>query len=174
MTAGLPIDPVPVGHSAGDPVLTRALRAGGRALGMHFYGHFVGIEGHEAVDGRSRLSLEGEPEGVGDQAISPIAFATLADLALGAAIRSRIQKGSRLGTVTLTVQHPFTPVAGPVVARGEAEPTPFDQKGARCTLETADGSVVGHAQGWFAALPPPPGRVLGILPWEYDTPPPVT
>src|SRR5947207_635426 len=91
-----------------DPVLARALRAVGnaRALGLHFYGHFIGVGGTQAVDGNSEIWTDGEPEGAGAVGVSIVALATVADLAVGAAIRSRLDPGCRLGTVTLSVQHP--------------------------------------------------------------------
>ena len=163
-------DPAPT-----EPVLARALSAVGRnrALGLHFYGHFIGIGGRQAAEGRAELAIEGDPASDGTMGVSAVALATLADLAIGSAIRSHIEPGSRLGTVTLSVQHPLDPVSGPIVALGEAEPAPGAGKSGRCLLTTADGTVVGYAQGYFAALPPPPGVALSLLPWERVNPPPV-
>lgn len=156
---------------ADDLILARSLAAVGRrrVAGMHFYGHFVGIAGGWAEGGRSRLHLEGEPDGVGSPDVSAVALATLADLALGAAIRSWLDKGARLGTVTFTVQHPATPVQGPLVADGTALFVADGRGAAQCTLSTPDGAVA-QAQGWFGALPPPAGRVLDLLPWERAEP----
>ncbi|MCC6174240.1 MAG: hypothetical protein IT305_02955 [Chloroflexi bacterium] len=157
--------------SVGDPILVRALRAVGRtrALGLHFYGHFIGMglpgDDH-ATNGAARLSLEGEPDGVGAAHVSPVAVATLADLALGAAVRSLVAPGARLGTATLAIQHPDVPIRGPVFAEAGAHPVAGDQKNVRCSLVTPTGRIVGYAQGWFAALPSPHGRPLGLMPWE--------
>ena len=147
---------------AADPLLARALTAVGRtrALGLHFYGHFIGIGGKQAVDGRSEATIEGEPNGTAETGASPVALATVADLAIGAAIRSHLKMGCRLGTVTLTLQHAVGAVDGPIVARGEAQPCEGEMKPGRCVLLSADGRLVGTAQGWFAALPPPPGVAL--------------
>lgn len=160
---------------AADPLLARALQAVGRArvLGLHFYGHIIGIGGRQAHDGRSEVTIEGEPNGSAGRGASPVALATVADLAIGAAIRSHLELGCRLGTVTLSVQHPVVPVVGPIVARGEAASSDDEIKSGRCVLSTPDGSVVGYAQGSFAALPPPPGVVLALLPWERDPMPQV-
>jgi len=157
-----------------DPILARALRAVGRnrALGLHFYGHFIGIGGTPGADGRAELAIEGDPATDGATGVSAVALATVADLAIGSAIRTHLEPGCRLGTVTLSVQHPLGPVSGPIIARAEAEPAPGDGKPGRCLLTTADGTIVGHAQGWFAALPPPPGVALSLLPWERVDPPP--
>src|SRR3954470_5341225 len=106
-----------------DPVLERALLAVGRtrALGLHFYGNFVGIGGAPAPLGTSRLSIDGEPPGIGAPGVSAVALATVADLAVGSAIRSHLEIGARMATATLSLQHPTEAVNGPVVGRGEAE-----------------------------------------------------
>lgn len=158
----------------GQAVLERALLAVGRtrALGMHFYGHFVGVSGRVPTDGRALLQLEGEPPGAGTAAVSQVALATVADLAMGSAIRTRVAPGARLGTVTLSIQHPSTEVAGPLVADATALEVDADGGTAHCTVEAA-GQTIGAAQAWFAALPPPPGTVLTLTPWEYDEPPAV-
>ena len=155
-----------------DAVLERALAAVGRtrALGMHFYGHFIGITGDVPADGRARLRLAGEPDGVGAAAVSPVALATVADLALGAAIRSRLEPGARLGTVTLSVHHPGSPVPGPLEAVATALEVVASHGTVRCSIVAA-GRAVAQAQGWFAALPPPPGAELRPLPWERAEPP---
>jgi acyl-coenzyme A thioesterase PaaI-like protein len=156
-----------------DPVLDRALLAVGRtrALGLHFYGNFVGIGGRPAPLGTSRLTIDGEPPGVGAPGVSPVALATVADLAIGSAIRSHLEIGARMATATLSIQHPIAPVDGPVTGLGEAEDTAGDQKSGRCVLVAPDGRPVGYAHGWFAALPPPPGWVQRPLPWEWESPP---
>lgn len=158
-----------------DPILTRALEAVGRtrALGLHFYGHFIGIGGSQAHAGKAHLTVDGEPAGYGAAGVSAAALATVADLAIGGAIRSHLEKGARLATATLSVQHPTAPAAGPVAALADAEPTSGDCRAGRCALVAADGQIVGYAQGWFAPLPPPPGWVQRPMPWEYDEPPTV-
>jgi acyl-coenzyme A thioesterase PaaI-like protein len=162
----------PDAAESGDPILARALLAVGRtrALGLHFYGHFIGIGGGGAAGGRSTLSVDGEPEGYGAPGVSPVALATVADLAIGGAIRSHLERGARLATATLTVQHPPQAVAGPVTAHGEAEDRAVEQRAGRCQLA---GQPIGHAQGWFAALPPPTGWVQRPMPWEHDELPPI-
>src|SRR3954463_11238777 len=153
-----------------DPVLERALLAVGRtrALGLHFYGNFVGIGGGPAPLGTSGLSIDGEPPGIGAPGVSAVALATVADLAVGSAIRSHLEVGARMATATLSIQHPIVSVMGPVTGRGEAEAAPGDHLSGRCVLLDPDGRPVGYAQGWFAPLPPPPGWVQRPLPWEWD------
>ena len=157
--------------SVDDPVLERALLAVGRtrALGLHFYGNFVGIGGRPAPLGTSGLSIDGEPPGLGAEGVSAVALATVADLAIGSAIRSHLEIGARMATATLSIQHPTRPVQGPVGGRGEAEAATGEQQSGRCVLTAPDGRPVGYAQGWFAPLPPPPGWVQRPLPWEWDS-----
>lgn len=166
-------DPTPW-RNTGDPVRARALRAVARtrALGLHFYGHFIGVTGRPPAGGHARLEAAAEPLGVGSDAMSPLSLATLADLALGAAIRSRVAPGARLATVTLALQHTRAPSQGPLVADARAMHVADGQGVAHCRLE-AGGVLVGQAQGWFSALPTPPGTSLGLMPWEHEPPPPV-
>ncbi len=151
-----------------DPVLERALVAVGRtrALGLHFYGHFIGISGERPSDGRAQLRLDGEVPTVGAEAVSPVALATVADLALGAAVRTRMKPGVRLGTVTLSVHHPPGAVVGPLDAAATVHQVADGHGTAHCSILAA-GDTVAQAQGWFAALPPPPGAELPALPWEH-------
>jgi acyl-coenzyme A thioesterase PaaI-like protein len=157
--------------SPADPVLERALLAVGRtrALGLHFYGNFVGIGGGPSPLATSRLSIDGEPPGVGAPGVSAVALATVADLAVGSAIRSHLEVGARMATATLSIQHPTEAVDGPVAGLGDAEEVRGDQPSGRCVLVAPDGRPVGYAQGWFAALPPPLGWVQRPLPWEWET-----
>lgn len=159
-----------------DPVLERALLAVGRtrALGLHFYGNFVGIGGTPGGLGTSRLSTDGEPPGIGAPGVSAVALATVADLAVGSAIRSHLEIGARMATATLSIQHPIHPVDGPVLGLGDAEAATGEQQSGRAVLVDPSGRPVGYAQGWFAALPPPPGWIQRPLPWEYEEPPSVS
>jgi acyl-coenzyme A thioesterase PaaI-like protein len=158
---------------ANETVLERALLAVGRtrALGLHFYGHFIGASGAPGAVGTSKLTVDGEPPGVGAEGVSAVAIATIADLAIGSAIRSHLEVGARMATATLSVQHPTHAVAGPVTGLGDAAYVAAEQRSGRCVLLAPDGKPVGYAQGWFAALPPPPGWVQRPLPWEWDSPP---
>jgi acyl-coenzyme A thioesterase PaaI-like protein len=161
--------------AAADPILERALLAVGRtrALGLHFYGNFIGMSGRPAPLGSTRLTVDGEPPGIGAPGVSAVALATLADLAIGSAIRSHVGVGARMATATMSVQHPIHAVDGPVQGLGEAVPVEGAQKSGRCSLLGPDGQPVGYAHGWFAPLPPPSGWVPNPLPWERETLPAV-
>jgi acyl-coenzyme A thioesterase PaaI-like protein len=100
-----------------------------------------------------------------------VALATVADLVIGSAIRRHGEGGARRATATLSSQHPTHAVAGPVTGLGEAAAIAAEQRSGRCVLVDPAGQPVGYAQGWFAALPPPPGWVQRPLPWESERPP---
>lgn len=161
---------------ADDPVLERALLAVGRtrALGLHFYGNFIGLGGRPGPIGTAPLTVDGEPPGIGAPGVSAVAIATAADLAVGSAIRSHVAVGARMATATLSIQHPTHPVDGPVASLGEAEVGSGEQLSGRARLVAPGGRTIGYAQGWFAALPPPPGWIPRPLPWEYETLPEVS
>lgn len=146
-----------------------------RALGLHVWGHLLGIEGERVPDGEGggggggvggggvvlRMPAAGAP-------LPAVAVASLADLALGSAVRARIGAGRRLGTTSLSVQHVDPRPRGPLVARGLAAHVDEAQGHARCEVTDAAGGLVALATGWFFALPVPEGRRLQPLPWERD------
>lgn len=146
-----------------------------RALGLHFYGHFLGVSALPTAPGRSRLLLDVEPVAGTPGPVPPVALASLADLALGAAIRARLGPNRRLATTSLAVHHLEPTVFGPVTAEGVAlRIEPAHERGfAQCELYAAGGQVVGTVGGWFVALPAPPGRSLPPVPWERADLPPV-
>ena len=158
----------------GDAVLAAALRAAAstRALGMHYYGHLLGIASSRPDEGRPRPHLAPDPAVVPD-VVPAVALAAIADLAIGSAVRAALGAGRRLGTVSLTLHHIGSAARAPV----DAEPTllwadPDTGDGlARCDLRDAHGRLVGAAQGWFLALPVPDGRQLPPLPWERESAP---
>lgn len=158
------------------PVGPRALAslARTRAVGLHFFGHFLGIAAVSNRDGRSVLILDPARDAAGGVASTSTEFATLADLALGSAIRSTLGPGLRLGTTSLAVNNFEIPAAG----RLEAEATTVwsDREAleghARAQLTDCSGARIATADGWFVALAPPPGTALPPVPWESDDPHP--
>jgi acyl-coenzyme A thioesterase PaaI-like protein len=152
-------------------VLAAALRAVGRtrALGMHYYGHLLGITTRRPENGRPVPHLAPDPAVVPHVA-PPVVLAAIADLALGSAVRAKLGAGRRLGTVTLDLHHlgplvqpPVTTEAGTVWVDPDA-----GQAAVRCDLTDGRGRLVGAGQAWFMALPVPEGRTLPLLPWERD------
>lgn len=149
-----------------------------RALGLHFIGHFLGIVGLPAEDGRSRLLLEVEPGTRPGAPVSPVSLAVVADLAMGTAIRTLLGPGRRLSTVAMTANYLETVVTGPVTAAAIAPQVGDDGRAfARCELSDTRGVLVGTIDAWFVALPAPNGRPLAPIPWELPEPrhvPPLT
>lgn len=160
-----PLDPaLPLGRRA----LASVART--RALGLHFFGHFLGITAVSNQHGRSVLALDPAHDSGGGVASTPTEFATLADLALGSAIRSALGPGLRLGTTSLTLNHFASPVAGRLEA--DAIMTWCDRDSleshGRAHLTDRAGTRVATADGWFLALPAPKGAALPPVPWESE------
>jgi acyl-coenzyme A thioesterase PaaI-like protein len=143
-------------------------------VGPHFFANFVGVSGRPAVDGRSELSIDSEPGDRPGGRVSPTALATGADLTMGAAIRNRLGPQNRLGTITLSVHHLAPDLSGPLRTSGTAQRVELNEERgfARCEVHDPAGTLVASVGGWFTALPMPPGRRLGPVPWEMpeDTP----
>jgi acyl-coenzyme A thioesterase PaaI-like protein len=164
-----------------DTVRARALEsvARTRSVGPHFFGNFVGITGLPREPDRFRLHLEVEPGSAPGGRISPVAVATAADLTMSASIRAVLGPQRRLGTISMALHHLEPVVVGPVTTEAVASRVQVDEERgfARCDLRDSRGVLVAAAEAWFVAMPTPPGRTLGPVPWELpdDVPvPPVT
>ena len=147
-----------------DPTCTeRALQAiaSTREQGGFFYAHLAGVTGGSTDVGASRLSV---PPAPGHARPSIMAVATLADLALGSALRSRLGTGLLMPTVDLTltlVRDPRGAVVGE--ARALTAGPGADTATATCDLSDAVGPV-GLASGTFAVRPAK-GPVRA-MPWD--------
>ncbi len=164
-----------------DAVRARALEsvARTRAVGPHFFGNFVGVTGLPREEGRSRLHLDVEPGSGPGGRISPVAVATVADLTMSASIRAVLGPQRRLGTITMALHHLEPVVTGPLTTEAVASRVEVDEERgfARCDLRDPPGVLVAAVEAWFVAMPTPPGKTLGPVPWELpdDIPvPPVT
>ena len=145
-----------------------------RAQGMHYYGHVLGVTPLRTDGGPGRPHLD-VSSAVTPGPVPPAALATIADLAMGSAIRSVVGAGRRLGTVSMTLHHLVPVVRAPVVPDPRVVWLDDEQVNgvARVDLTDAAGVLVGAAQSWFMALPVPAGTALPLLPWERDEPPAV-
>lgn len=166
--------PEPRAHGEDGDVLAAALDAVARtrALGMHYYGHLLGITSSRPDGGRPRPHLHPDPAVI-PGVVPPVALATVADLAVGSAVRAALGAGRRLGTVSFTLHHIGASARAPVSAEPNllwADPDTGNGL-ARCDLRDARGELVAAAQGWFLALPVPDGRHLPLLPWEREPAP---
>lgn len=146
-----------------------------RTVGLHFFGNFVGITGLPREPGRSRLHLDVEPGSASGGRISPVAVATVADLTMSASMRAVLGPQRRLGTITLALHHLAPVVAGPLTTEAVAIRVEVDEERgfARCDLRDLRGRLVAAAEAWFVAMPTPPGRTLGPVPWELPDDVPV-
>lgn len=171
--------PTAEGGAIIDPVSTRrrdldvdAQRRAGqavadtRAVGGFFYAHLAGIRGGVPEAGTASLTIAPEPGQVGGS--STMALATLADVALGTALRSRRSPGQLLPTTDLTLTL-MRPSSGQVTAL--ARVLHLDAGGGTASCELADDAgVVGYASGTFAAQQVRPGSSLPVTPWEVGMP----
>ena len=157
-----------------DRVLERVLRAIGdnRTPGLHFLGHFMGVEWIEVDHRIARMALQVGEHCVDEQGEASLeVVATLADIALANAIRARLSlsEGMRLGTISLHLTLTGEPLVGRIEAQARCEGmvraalTP--QGLARCEIR-ADGRLAALASGTFMQLSPPVGVRLAPLPWQ--------
>src|ERR1700746_2417342 len=115
-----------------------------RSVGPHFYANLLGISYPERDAGDFALRMAADPAGEEAQ-VATGAMATLADLALGAAIRREVGAARRPTTVTLDLSFTGTVARGGVQARPETvwiEPGAQSQAYARCEVLAADGSLL--------------------------------
>ncbi len=171
--------PTAEGGAIIDPVSTRrrdldvdAQRRAGqavadtRAVGGFFYAHLAGIRGGVPEAGTASLTIAPEPGQVGGS--STMALATLADVALGTALRSRRSPGQLLPTTDLTLTL-MRPSSGQVTAL--ARVLHLDAGGGTASCELADDAgVVGYASVTFAAQQVRPESSLPVTPWEVGMP----
>jgi acyl-coenzyme A thioesterase PaaI-like protein len=144
----------------------RAIQAAAktRVQGMHLLGHFIGMTGRPAPLGTARLTIW---EPVGDVPVPLLSYCPFVDMTLMSAIRSHFGAGRRLGTVTLSVQHPTQPVRGAVIGVAQAS-APVGPHGSASGEFLVGGEVIGRAVASANAIDPPPGRVPALLPWERE------
>jgi len=164
-------DPVP-----DSPIRDRVIEglARNRSPGLHFAGNFAQVAFDPAPPGESRLRMaDGAHLAEADGTTSLCAVALLADLALGVAIRSRLQPESRLATVALHLQMTGVPLRGKHAAHGQFESFLDGASGrqglARVRVENEAGSIAFGSAG-FMVLPPPPGVELHPVVRERGVP----
>lgn len=147
----------------------RALDALGRrrAVGLHFFGHFLGVEGIDSGAGSAEMRLTGWD---GQRFRSPFAveLGTLADLAMGQAIRSQMPEGLRLATSSLLLHQGQPTAVGPYVAAASVRWTDIERRTATAAVDIRDHAarLVAFGSGSFSALPPPGGTPLRHADWS--------
>lgn len=133
-----------------------------REPGFHFVGNFAEVAFEDQVH------LPAGPHVVDDDGQANIGLvAMLADMALAASIRARLDPAVRLATVSMSLQLTGAACTPPLAAVGEFQgflEAPHSRQGlARATLRS-DGTVIGIAQGAFMPFDPPAGAPPAPLP----------
>lgn len=138
-----------------DPDVLRAF-ALSRATGAPALSCLAGVRAEPVPGAAVRLGLPGGPTGLLDVAM-------LADLALGAAVRSRVGADRQLPTVTLTVQLTAPlPAASTVRVRAEGSAVGSYRQASAAGAVLDGETPVGHCGATFAL-----GRRLQVvMPWE--------
>jgi acyl-coenzyme A thioesterase PaaI-like protein len=166
-------------HSVNEAIRARVLRAiaANRVPGLHFIGHFIGVEWQEISDGSARAALPDSSHcRNADGTINIVALGLIADIILAVPSRTGAAPGARLGTIHMQLQFTGAPAAGGLYAEsrllGRSEGAALAQSLSAGTIY-ANGKPVCYASGEFALLAPPPGVVLSPTPWERaEAPPP--
>jgi acyl-coenzyme A thioesterase PaaI-like protein len=158
-------------------IRTRVLTAvaGNRIPGLHFTGHFLGLEWREVTDDTARMAMaEGPHCRDADGAVNLVALGVLADNVLATPTRTDAVPGARLATIHLQLRFTGAPVTGDLTAEarllGRSEGTALRQSLSAATI-SANGKTVCHASGEFMPLDAPPGVTLAPLPWQRKAAP---
>ncbi len=149
--------------------------AANRIPGLHFAGHFLGLEWREVTSDTARMAM---PEGPhcrdADGAMNLVALGILADNILATPTRNEAPPGARLGTIHLQLSFTGQPVTGDLDAEarllGRSEGAALQRSLSSGTI-SAQGRTVCHASGEFVLLDAPPGVTLAPLPWQRKDPP---
>ncbi len=169
-------------HSIGraDAIRQAVLRAIAlnRVPGLHFPGNLLGVSFDRVTSDDSLLTLEPDPHCLdADGQMNFGALALLADIAMAGTIRATLERTTRLGTVTLSLQFSGAPRTGRLMANAQYDG--FFQRGAgrlgmsRVMLSNERG-VVCTGTSTFMVLVPPPDIVLHPVPHRRRDDPPVT
>jgi acyl-coenzyme A thioesterase PaaI-like protein len=145
-----------------------------RIAGLHFPGHFLGIEWREVAGGTARAELVVGPHCIdANGAVNIVVLGILADNMLAAVARTGAMPGVRLGTIHMQLQFTGATLTGDMKATshllGRTEGATLPQLLCASTI-FANGKPVCYANGEYALLDAPPGVTLGPLPWERTAP----
>ena len=148
--------------------------AGNRVPGLHFAGHFLGLEWREVTNYTARMALADGPQcRDADGTVDLVALGILADNILATPTRTEAPPGARLGTIHLQLNFTGAPVTGDLSAEARlldrSEGAALQQSLSSGTI-SANGRTVCHASGEFVILEAPPGVTLAPLPWQRKGP----
>ena len=149
--------------------------AGNRIPGLHFAGHFLGLEWREVTADTASMAIADGPHcRDADGAVNLVTLGILADNVLATPTRTEAPPGARLGTVHLQLHFTGAPITGDLNAEarllGRSEGAALQQSLSSGTI-SAKGKTVCHASGEFVLLDAPPGVTLAPLPWQRSAPP---
>lgn len=151
----------------------RALRAVARhrAMGLHFLGHYLGIDGlPDRADGATRLMLRPLPEA--DELVGHVELGVLVDLAMGQAVRSCLSQGMRLATSSLAMRVSPVPAHRPVEAHASVDWVEDRPGGgsAAVRFDVIDDRhrTVASGSGSFVTIPAGDDTNVAIVDWSRD------
>lgn len=141
-----------------------------RIPGLHFTGHFLGVEWLEATPEIVRLKLPDGPHcRDADGRVNFVALGMLADHLLATTTRTDGDQGARLGTLFLQLQFTGAPICGDITGEarllGRSEGAAMQKMTSAGTI-SANRRTVCQASGEFVFLGAPPGVSLAPLPWQ--------
>jgi len=148
-----------------------------REPGFHFIGNFAEVSFERTASEESRVTLAAGPHCVDpDGQVNLGLVAMLADMALAASIRANVHPGTRLATVSMSLQFTGARLEGPLESVAEFQGflgAGDTRQGLSRARLYGPGGAVAIAQGAFVSLPPPPGVVQFPLPRNPRTAPPL-
>lgn len=157
-----------------DPT-ARALRAVARhrALGLHFLGHYLGIEGlPDRSDGATRLVLRRLTDA--DDLVGHVELGVLVDLAMGQAVCARLAQGMRLATSSLVMHVSPIPARRPVEAHASVDWLEDRAGGGsaavRFDVVDADQRTVATGSGSFVTIAAGDDTNVAIVDWSREVP----
>ena len=146
-----------------------------REPGFHFVGNFAEVSFERTASEESRVTLASGPHCVDpDGQVNLGLVAMLADMALAASIRANVHPGTRLATVSMSLQLTGARLEGPLASVAQFQGflgSGETRQGLSRALLHGAGGLVALAQGAFVPLPPPPGVAQFPLPRNPRTAP---
>jgi len=166
----------PVELAAKQAIRDRVLRAIAlnRHPGLHFAGHFLGIAWKEVSKASIVMTLADGPLGRNaDGSVNLAVLIFLLDVAFASVARTNSPPGSQIATLRMLTEFTGAPLSGPLRVRaemlGHTRDDVLNQLATSAVVQCGD-EIVAYASGSFAALTPPAGSSLSLLPWECAAP----
>jgi acyl-coenzyme A thioesterase PaaI-like protein len=150
-----------------------------REPGFHFAGNFLGFSFDEVTPAQARMSMQGGPhctDETGQIAFTPACIFT--DMALGSSLRGRLQRPTRVATVSMQLQFTGARWDGPLTALSTFDAffagSAAQQGVMQATVRNGRGEQVCAGTACFMVLETPPGvkppRMLPLAPTPPGTP----